>query len=611
MSARKLTAAFAALALAASPVSAARLQSGVKVGLPSMTKTAVVPALPVLKVDVLRTPEAFSPLKQAVPADLVALPQAAALSPMKALEAVGQAAVPVAGAVQPAALERAWDHSAAPKAADLEPPSVAASVPGLSQAAAPVLRTPSAKAPARRALVPGLSRAAGWLPFAAASTPAWLSSTLQYLEPYLIGAGVLAGAFVVQKLVRLVVGKLAKRGNWNPNATDTVRFIATLATWLGAAGVGMHLAGVATGTILATFGLIITLAVRSSVSNLVQAVILLVQRPFVIGEKVRVGESLYQVEDMTLQYVKMRSLGKLVKDAPERVPANVTLKPLAEVDPLGRSVDEKGFKFVLVPNPSPNPAADGEDARLYSRFQYTTLGAKAVTLFRPYARDHAKLEARRLRESLNDARRPVAKLWSAVTETGSGPLWRAFLWMALAGAATFFLPALNAWLGWKLLGLALPYLKGLGIMISARYVAAFLGALTPKILEKFGRTPQAAVVARLLIEIAVWSIGLAAALSAIGVEWEEMATSLGVTAAAVTVATNDVLKNLAQAVILRLNRPFNIGQTIRVKGETGIVEEMGMFYVVLKPAEGLHTVVPYGAIDGDELETYEPEPKTK
>lgn len=612
MLARKAVAAVLSLVLGAAPALASGARSVPVVPSAKVIAPVVLPVVQLPASTVLPTnnPLVLEPVhNSAIPAAQAVVPLQAARPPVapaqSALTAIQQAAVPQNGAAaEPAKLDAAWEGSA-PKAENAVPsvPSVPARTPALEPASAqPRLAAAAAAGPI-----------AAPMAAAASANHHWFAQILHSAQPYLMVGAVLGGTWAAQKLVRWVVDGLARRGKWNPNTTDSVRFAATLVTWLVGAGVGMKMAGMATATILATYGVAITLAVRKTVANLVQAVLILVQRPFVVGDTVRIGETMYKVEDMQLQFVKFRVVGKLVKDKPEKLEPGMAVKPLKDVDPLGRDADDKGNKYVVVRERVPGTQSSDGPVVEVERFKYNQLSDSPVTLYRPYQPAQLKkLEADKLKAALDVAKRPLGKVVSAVQETGFWPLLRAFLWMAGAISLIPLLPVIQGLIAWKLLALAMPYVHGLAVFIATRNVANFLGRLVPVLFKKFGRSPQAAVVARLGVELAVWGIGLSAVMRSVGVQWDTVVTSLGVTAAAMTAAQTDVLNNFAQAFLLRLNRPFDIGDTVRVGGETGVVVEMGMFYVVLKPGDGVHTLVPYGAIDAKQLGTFEKlETKTK
>ena len=84
---------------------------------------------------------------------------------------------------------------------------------------------------------------------------------------------------------------------------------AQIAVWTGGVTTGMAVAGASTQAMLTTAGvggLAITFAVKDFVTNFIEAVRFLVSRPFSLGETIKVGDSVYTVEDMTFNYVVLR-----------------------------------------------------------------------------------------------------------------------------------------------------------------------------------------------------------------------------------------------------------------------------------------------------------------
>ncbi len=553
-------------------------------------------------------PSAIPALPTALPSKAaVAVPKPAAVSKAEAAaqppaQPTARAAAQAGGelarlpaAAQPTAWSRFWSGA--------RPTAETGEAVDLSAGAA-------APAPSRLA---ALMPAAAAVPLAPHFVPHWLAGTWHALAPYGTAAGVIGATYAAHRVVRGLINRGAKRGGWNPNTTDTVRFLATMATWGIGAAVGMKLAGMATTTLLTTFGVAMTLAVKTTVSNLMQAVVFLLNRPFVIGEKIRVDNRLFIVEDMQLQYVKMRALAQLVADKPDKTPAGFLLKPLAEVDPLGREIDDKGFRWALVRTnaPGPTPAEAGPTATAYTLFTYSQLAGKALTLYRAYDRAHASGLSPQAHLELMKAglrrppKLPVRKFYEALKAAPRGQLLRAAAWMLGAVALVPTVPLVQAHVGIHLLNIAFQWLHAGAIFLATKYAARFMDAFVPILARKLGWSQQSTVVAKLLTQVVVYFMGLSSGLRAGGLEWQSMMTSFGVTAAAVTFASSDVLGNLAEALLLRFNRPFDVGATVRVGDAVGVVQEMNMFYVVLKVADKSHTLVPYSVIDGNDLGTFD------
>jgi small conductance mechanosensitive channel len=92
--------------------------------------------------------------------------------------------------------------------------------------------------------------------------------------------------------------------------------------------------------------------------------------------------------------------------------------------------------------------------------------------------------------------------------------------------------------------------------------------------------------------VAVLVVAALAALGALGVPWPTVVTLAGLLGLAVSLALQDVLKNVVAGVYLLVERPFRIGESIKVKDFSGAVETIDVRTTVLRTAEGDAVVVP-------------------
>src|SRR2546425_7814483 len=92
--------------------------------------------------------------------------------------------------------------------------------------------------------------------------------------------------------------------------------------------------------------------------------------------------------------------------------------------------------------------------------------------------------------------------------------------------------------------------------------------------------------------LGVLLIGLLTALGAFGIAWTTVVTLAGVFGLAASLALQDVLKNFVAGVYLLVERPFRIGESIKVKEFSGAVETIDVRTTVLRTPEGDAVVVP-------------------
>ena len=87
-----------------------------------------------------------------------------------------------------------------------------------------------------------------------------------------------------------------------------------------------------------------------------------------------------------------------------------------------------------------------------------------------------------------------------------------------------------------------------------------------------------------------------AALSQLGVQTASLLAVVGAAGLAVGLALQGTLSNIAAGIMLLWLRPFRIGDYIEVGGQSGTVEEIGLFNCRLRTFDGLFLFLPNSAI---------------
>ena len=372
-------------------------------------------------------------------------------------------------------------------------------------------------------------------------------------KPYVIGAGLLFLIYGVHRALSWSVSKLSTAFHWTPNTTDTVRFAASASNWLIGLGLVLHFAGISNQVLFAASGIALGLAINKTLSNLLRATLFVINRPFNLNEKIRIDDKIYKVADLQPKYVKLQFL-QMAPDA-------------------------------LIPG-DPGPET------VY--FTYSQISNKAVELFRPYNLDD-KISFKAL---LNLG---VVPFWKALKELQRSSYLKAALWglgLFLFGEA---LPILKAHKGYHFIGAILPFAQSLFALLVSSVISHSLQEFIPLIGKHAHWDEETTALFRLALQLAANIIGISLAIGALGLHLTSLAVGLGVGAAAFTLASNNILANIAQAVSLRWQSPFQVGDVIEVAGKTGEVANIGLFYIVLKTGENQHTLVPYYLLEYNEL----------
>ena len=98
------------------------------------------------------------------------------------------------------------------------------------------------------------------------------------------------------------------------------------------------------------------------------------------------------------------------------------------------------------------------------------------------------------------------------------------------------------------------------------------------------------------INILLYVLLIIAIISVMGVPMASVIAVLASAGVAVGLALQGALSNLAGGIMLLIFRPFKVGDYIVAAGEEGVVQEMALFYTVLKTLDNRIVTIPNGAL---------------
>jgi small conductance mechanosensitive channel len=85
-------------------------------------------------------------------------------------------------------------------------------------------------------------------------------------------------------------------------------------------------------------------------------------------------------------------------------------------------------------------------------------------------------------------------------------------------------------------------------------------------------------------------------LGTLGVSPAGLVAVAGAVGLAFSLAVQDILKNFFSGVYLLLERPFRVGDTIKVKEQQGVVENIGVRTTVLRTSDNVQVLVPNAVV---------------
>ena len=92
--------------------------------------------------------------------------------------------------------------------------------------------------------------------------------------------------------------------------------------------------------------------------------------------------------------------------------------------------------------------------------------------------------------------------------------------------------------------------------------------------------------------VAVYAVGGTLVLATIGASWAAIAAVLGAATFGISLALQDVGRGFVNGVYILVERPFRIGDYVRVGAVEGRVEEVGLRLTTLRTAAGERIIVP-------------------
>lgn len=162
-------------------------------------------------------------------------------------------------------------------------------------------------------------------------------------------------------------------------------------------------------------------------------------------------------------------------------------------------------------------------------------------------------------------------------------------------ASLSFVGRIGAAFGLVVGGLAdkTPSIAAAAVVVLVTWLAGRLTfAATRRVLSKRSTAAHVDVLVARLARSCVLALGFVVALGLVGVDLTALVASLGLVGLTLGFALKDVLANSVSGVLLLIQRPFSIGDSVTVAGVDGVVEDVRVRDTVLRTADGRRAYVP-------------------
>ncbi len=147
-----------------------------------------------------------------------------------------------------------------------------------------------------------------------------------------------------------------------------------------------------------------------------------------------------------------------------------------------------------------------------------------------------------------------------------------------------------------LVGFGIAAVEAILVVIVAMMVARPLRRRARGSLARTSLGANVGALAAHAVSIGVYVLAATFVLGLFGADWTALLAVLSVSTVAISLAFQDVLKNFVAGVYVLLERPFSIGDRIRVRDFEGEVEGIDIRTTVLRNPRGERVLVPNGIV---------------
>jgi len=146
-------------------------------------------------------------------------------------------------------------------------------------------------------------------------------------------------------------------------------------------------------------------------------------------------------------------------------------------------------------------------------------------------------------------------------------------------------------------------LSAIVIFVLSLYLARIVSNVLRRVLQR--RKAPAGVV-QLLGQLTLWAIIVAGTITALQRFFEVTAflTGLGILGFTVGFALQDIMKNFASGILLLLQQPFHVGETIGVQGFDGTVMAIDLRATEMRAADGRVVILPNADVLANPIVNY-------
>ncbi|WP_050808362.1 mechanosensitive ion channel family protein [Asticcacaulis biprosthecium] len=142
------------------------------------------------------------------------------------------------------------------------------------------------------------------------------------------------------------------------------------------------------------------------------------------------------------------------------------------------------------------------------------------------------------------------------------------------------------------------------ILLITLWVSKWLADGAKKLVRRFVQNDADRTLPEFLSQVIRWlllTVGLVAALNRLGVETTSFIAVLGAASLAIGLALQGTLGNVAAGLMILFNRPYRIGDSVKIGEVSGTVHRLGLFATEINNGDNVRVFVPNTKIFSNEI----------
>ncbi|MDZ7775244.1 MAG: mechanosensitive ion channel [Bacteroidales bacterium] len=151
-------------------------------------------------------------------------------------------------------------------------------------------------------------------------------------------------------------------------------------------------------------------------------------------------------------------------------------------------------------------------------------------------------------------------------------------------------------------------LLGILLLVAGLWVIGIITRSVARLMEKRDLNPSLRPFMKSLLNVTLKILLVITVMSMIGIQMTSFIAILAAGGLAIGMALSGTLQNFAGGVIILVLKPFKVGDYITADGHSGTVNEIQVFYTILKTVDNKTIILPNSSVSNNSLINFSVEP---